>query len=108
MISIELNSVFSQAVEYAKKKHHEYLTVEHVFWSILQSSEGQELLGSLGVDTGVLSSEVLAHIDRTVPALSEAGDPIETVALSQVINDMMNHLHAPHNGKRRSEICWRH
>jgi ATP-dependent Clp protease ATP-binding subunit ClpA len=94
MISIELNSVFSQAVEYAKKKHHEYLTVEHVFWSILQSSEGRELLRSLGVDTGVLSSEVLAQIDRTVPILSEAGDPIETVALSQVINDMMNHLHA--------------
>jgi ATP-dependent Clp protease ATP-binding subunit ClpA len=94
MISIELNGVFGQAVEYAKKKRHEYLTVEHVFWSILQSAEGEELLTALGADVGELSGEVLRHIEETVPTLSEAGDPIETVALSQVINGMMNHLHA--------------
>jgi ATP-dependent Clp protease ATP-binding subunit ClpA len=102
MISIELNGVFSQAVEYAKKKHQEYLTVEHVFWSILQSSEGEELLIALGADAGTLASEVMAHMERTVPLLPDPTDPIETVALSEVINDMMNHVHAA--GQREATI----
>jgi len=102
MISIELNGVFSQAVEYAKAKHHEYLTVEHIFWSILQSSEGEETLTALGADLDALVSETLTHLDRNVPTLSEPGDPIETVALSHVINDMMNHIHAA--GQREAMI----
>ena len=102
MISIALNGVFSQAVEYAKAKHHEYLTVEHVFWSILQSTEGEDILTALGADVSALASEVAAHLDRHVPALPESGDPIETVALSHVINDMMNHVHAA--GQREATI----
>ncbi len=94
MISIELNGVFSQAVEYAKQKHQEYLTVEHIFWSILNSSEGEEILSALGADVEQMAGEVAVHMERTVPTLNESADPIETVALSQVINDMMHHLHA--------------
>ncbi len=102
MISIALNGVFSQAVEYAKAKHHEYLTVEHVFWSILQSTEGEDVLTALGADVSALASEVVTHLDRHVPALPESVDPIETVALSRVINDMMNHVHAA--GQREATI----
>ena len=102
MISVELNGVFSDAVDYAKKRHHEYLTVEHVFWSILGSEEGKAILQALGADTHILLGEVAAHMDRTVPTLPEAGDPIETVALSQVINEMMHHVHA--SGGREATI----
>jgi ATP-dependent Clp protease ATP-binding subunit ClpA len=94
MISIELNSVFAQAVEYAREQHHEYLTVEHVFWSILNSTEGEEIITALGGDRGYLSSEVSRHIENTVPTLPEDVEPIETVSLSQVIGEMMSHLHA--------------
>jgi len=102
MISVALNGVFSQAVEFAKAKQHEYLTVEHIFWSILQSSDGEEILTTLGADVGDLSSQVLAHLDHNVPKLAEPGDPIETVALSHVINDMMNHIQAA--GQREALI----
>ncbi len=102
MISVELNGVFSQAVEYAKHHHHEYLTVEHVFWSILHSSEGEEIIRALQVDPAALAGEIAAHIERTVPTLPEAADPIETVALSQAINEMMHHLHSA--GQREATI----
>ncbi len=102
MISIELNGVFAQAVEYAREKHHEYLTVEHVFWSILHSAEGEEILSALGANIAQLSNEVVSHMDRTVPVLPESVDPIETVTLSQVISDMMNHLHA--SGQKEATI----
>jgi ATP-dependent Clp protease ATP-binding subunit ClpA len=102
MISVPLNRVFTQAVEYAKDHHHEYLTVEHVFWSILHSSEGEEILSVLQVDPNRLATEVAEHLEKTVPTLSEAVDPIETVALSHAINEMMLHLQSA--GQREATV----
>ena len=102
MISIELNEVFSHAVEYARKEHHEYLTIEHVFLSILKSSEGNHVLRALGADMESLESGIVEHIKEHVPAVDGDIDPMETLALSSSINDMMNHVHA--SGTREASI----
>ncbi len=105
MISIELNGVFANAVELARKQHHEYLTVEHVFLSILRSSEGAEILLSLGADLESMEEGIAAHIQQHVPVIETAEgevDPMETLALSSSINDMMNHVHA--SGGREASI----
>ncbi len=102
MISIELNEVFSAAVVYAKERHHEYLTAEHVFLSILKSSEGQQLLAALGGDLESMESEIETHMAQHVPAVEGDIDPMETLALSSSINDMMNHVHA--SGAREASI----
>ncbi len=52
MISVELNNVFRESVRYAKMNRHEYLTLEHIFLSILQSEEGGEILSAVGGDVG--------------------------------------------------------
>ncbi len=102
MISVELNSVFARAVEYAREKHHEYLTVEHVFLSILQSTEGSRLLEALGADTEQMSEEIIEYIHKNTPVMDEEGDPLETLALSSTINEMMNHIHS--SGAREASI----
>ena len=94
MISIALNDVFKEAVGYAKENSHEYLTVEHIFLSLLRSEEGREILAILGVEREKLESALISHMDKTVPSLPEAVEPVETVALSQAINDMMLHIHS--------------
>jgi len=94
MISIALNDVFKQAVGYAKENRHEYLTVEHVFLSIVSSEAGQEILATLDADLNVLEDGIVDHITKTVPSLKEAVEPFETVALSRAINDMMTHIHS--------------
>jgi ATP-dependent Clp protease ATP-binding subunit ClpA len=94
MISIALNDVFKGAVGYAKENRHEYLTVEHVFLSILKSEAGQEIFSILGADLEVLRSGIIDHITKTIPSLKEAVEPFETVALSRAINDMMTHIHS--------------
>jgi len=83
MISIALNDVFKQAVGYAKENRHEYLTVEHVFLSIVSSGSGQEILSILDADIHVLKEGIIAHITKTIPSLKEAVEPFETVALSR-------------------------
>lgn len=94
MISIALNDVFKQAVGYAKENRHEYLTVEHVFLSIVSSEAGQEIFSILDGDINVLKSGIIEHITKTIPSLKEAVEPFETVALSRAINDMMTHIHS--------------
>ena len=94
MISVALNDVFKQAVAFAKENRHEYLTLEHVFWSIVRSEEGKEILLALDADTQALEEGIAQHIARTVPSLKEAVEPFETVALSRAVNDMMTHIHA--------------
>jgi len=102
MISIELNKVFMRAVEYAKRKHHEYLTIEHVFLAILSSRAGEQLLKLLGADTSQMKKDLVAHIKAHVPVLEREADPMETLSLSRTVNRMMGQLHAA--GKKEATI----
>ena len=94
MISIALNDVFKNAVKYAKENRHEYLTVEHVFLSVVRSEEGIEILSILDANLEMLEEGIVEHIHKTIPSLKEAVEPFETVALSRAINDMMTHIHS--------------
>ena len=102
MISITLNDVFKQAVGYAKENRHEYLTVEHVFLSIVSSEAGQEIFSVLNADLEVLELGIMEHITKTIPSLKEAVEPFETVALSRAINDMMTQIHS--SGRTEASI----
>ncbi|HHD78126.1 MAG TPA: ATP-dependent Clp protease ATP-binding subunit ClpA [Epsilonproteobacteria bacterium] len=102
MISIALNDVFKQAVGYAKENRHEYLTVEHVFLAIVRSEAGIEILTALDADMVTLEAGIVEHITKTIPALKEAVEPFETVALSRAINDMMTHIHS--SGRTEANI----
>ncbi|ADV45557.1 ATP-dependent Clp protease ATP-binding subunit ClpA [Nitratifractor salsuginis] len=102
MISVELNKVFMRAVEYAKRKHHEYLTIEHVFLSILASRVGEQLLRLLGADTQEMKRAITAHIDAHVPKVEQESDPVETVSLSRTVNAMITQIQAA--GKKEATI----
>ncbi len=102
MISIALNDVFKNAVGYAKENRHEYLTVEHVFFAILKSEEGIDILSVLGANLETLERGIIDHINKTIPSLKEAVEPFETVALSRAINDMMTHIHS--SGRTEASI----
>ena len=92
MISIQLNSVFKSSVEYAKEHKHEYLTLEHIFLSILNSNEGREIFQTLDIDVAMLREEIADHIIENTPTLKESIDPMETISLSNAIGTMMAHI----------------
>jgi ATP-dependent Clp protease ATP-binding subunit ClpA len=102
MISIALNDVFKQAVAYAKENRHEYLTVEHIFLTVVKSEAGIEILSSLNADLVALEAGIVEHITKTIPSLKESVEPFETVALSRVINDMMTQIHS--SGRTEASI----
>ncbi len=102
MISVELNKVFMRAVEYAKRKHHEYLTIEHVFLAILSSRAGEQLLRVLGAETQEMKKAIVAHIAAHVPKIEQEADPVETVSLSRTVNAMITQIQAA--GKKEATI----
>jgi ATP-dependent Clp protease ATP-binding subunit ClpA len=107
MISVELNNVFRKSVRYAKENRHEYLTLEHIFLSILQSEEGGEILLSVGGDVGYMIELTEAYLHANTPVLEpkdegEVEDPLESVILSHVMNDMMMHINS--SGRMEAKI----
>ncbi len=94
MISAELNSIFQKSLSYAKDQRHEYLTIEHVFFSILGSSEGISIIKECGADPRVMREELAEYILTSMESLPEdvVSDPYETVGLSRLIDKMIRHI----------------
>ncbi len=107
MISIELNNIFRESVKFAKENKHEYLTLEHIFLSILKSKEGDEILSMIGANVEEMKTLTLNYIESNNPVMEELEDgeehnPYETVTLSNVMNDMVSHINA--SGKTEAKI----
>ncbi len=94
MLNKELNSVLNEALEFAKSSRHEYVTIEHVFFSILTNEQAIELLKKLGADTKFLHERIKTHLDSVFKPLPENNyhDPFETVALARVIDSMIQQI----------------
>jgi ATP-dependent Clp protease ATP-binding subunit ClpA len=99
MISQDLREIFSQALIYAKQNRHEYLTIEHIFLMLLNEDFIESLLENFGIDIVDLHMQIKAHIANTTPVLPDGIDdePIESLSLTQAINEMM--AHAQSSGK---------
>ena len=94
MISSELNAVFQKALTYAKDQHHEYLTIEHVFFALLSSDEGVRILKECGGDVHAMRESIATFLMQNMEPLPDELDqePFETVALSRMIDQMIRHI----------------
>ena len=102
MISVELNEVFARGVTLARSKKHEYLTLEHILLAIANSKDGYKILNDLGVDVDELVKNLNNYLDAHIPTIEGNVDPVETMALSQAINEMMIHVNS--SGKKQATI----
>ncbi len=94
MISPELNDIFQKSIHFAKELRHEYLTIEHVFYHLLGSSEGSSIIESCGGNIAQMKEELSTYITNNIDALPEnvEQEPYESVALSRLIDNMVRHI----------------
>ncbi|MDD5406897.1 MAG: AAA family ATPase [Sulfurovaceae bacterium] len=102
MYSRSLKEVFENALEFATSNRHEYLTVEHIMLSIVDSVEGKEILEALDIETEEYAKNLLNYIIQNTPLLPENGEPTQTISLSRALNDMVSHIHS--SGKSEADI----
>ena len=94
MISTNLNDIFQKSILFAKKLRHEYLTIEHVFYLLLSSNEGSNIIMACGGDVEKMKEELSIYIKTNIDPLPKEInlDPYESVALSRLIDNMIKHI----------------
>jgi len=105
MISHNLQKVFTDAVNYARANHHEYITTEHVFVYLLKSESIKNLLNQMEMDVDFLYAQLKDYILKNTPKYPEDlinEDPLETVTLTHTIEQMISHSSL--SGKSESTV----
>ena len=94
MISNNLNEIFQKSILFAKKLRHEYLTIEHIFYLLLSSDEGSEIILACGGDVEEMKATLGEYIKTNIDVLPEnvSVDPYESVALARLIDNMIQHV----------------
>jgi len=105
MISKELRNIFGQAVSYAKKSRHEYLTVEHIFLMLLNDEVIENLFVDLGLDQEKIFNDIKTYIEKNTPVFPDniEDEPIETLTLTSTIENMVAHTQTSGRGNASVE-----
>ncbi|MBE0514634.1 ATP-dependent Clp protease ATP-binding subunit ClpA [Sulfurimonas sp.] len=104
MISYTLNEVFQKSILYAKELRHEYITIEHVFYEILNSAEGAKIIFTCGGDVDKMRELMKNYIDSNINTLPQniEEEPFESIALSILIERMIKHIQG--SGQQSADI----
>jgi ATP-dependent Clp protease ATP-binding subunit ClpA len=77
VLSAELETCLNGAFAQAREARHEFLTVEHLLLSILETPRVREILKAGGADMRRLAEELLQHIEDTTPRIKQGEDERE-------------------------------
>jgi ATP-dependent Clp protease ATP-binding subunit ClpA len=92
MISEELNNILGNALHFARSRKHEYVTVEHVFFSLLTNTFVKETLEEFGADVKLFKNTLIKYFANNmevVSTLSSDYQPVETLPLSNILSRMV-------------------
>lgn len=104
MFTQEVQIAFSLAVREAQKRHHEYLTTEHVLYALLFEEHGHEIIEACGGDTEglkILLEDFFTGQLEQMPSGKEIV-PEQTVGLQRVLQRAVLHLHSA--GKKEISV----
>ncbi|MEZ5500008.1 MAG: ATP-dependent Clp protease ATP-binding subunit ClpA [Steroidobacteraceae bacterium] len=100
MLSSELEQCLNDAFRRARDSRHEFLTVEHLLLSILDSPRVQEVLRACGADLTALKHELTEHVDRNTPRIAgqDEHEVQPTLGFQRVLQRAVFHVQS--SGKR--------
>lgn len=93
MISKELSTTLGLAVMEAKKRRHEYVSIEHILYAILRDSEGIGIITNCGGSIEDLNAALDGFFREQLESVPE-GDDYElqqTVGFQRVLQRAVNH-----------------
>ncbi len=100
-VTKELQLTLQAAVVEAKKRRHEYVTLEHLLHAMTRDKVATEILLACGADLDLLARELEDYLDRTLESLpSRSQDPEQTAAFQRVLQRAAWHV----QGSGRTEL----
>ena len=86
--SPEIENIIERAIEAAKSRQHEYVTVEHLLWSLVTHPPFRKCLNSFNVDTDLMVQEIESYLGSLQSIVSKDPNvqPKRTNTLERVMN----------------------
>jgi ATP-dependent Clp protease ATP-binding subunit ClpA len=75
MIGRKAEVILNRAVRYAVDQEHEYFTLEHVFWSLLEDSAIHDTVLACGGDPLEIQKQLEIYLKSEIPKVSKNNDP---------------------------------
>ena len=69
MLSRELEVTLNLAFKSARDKRHEFMTVEHLLWPLLDDASASSVLKACGADSQCLRQDLIEFVDSTTPTI---------------------------------------
>ncbi len=89
MIGRRTEIVLNRSVRFAIEQEHEYFTLEHVIWSLLEEKEIQEVVSACGADPKNLRQALDDYIKKEIPHAvrsdGRAEHPVATLSVQRLI-----------------------
>jgi ATP-dependent Clp protease ATP-binding subunit ClpA len=96
MIGKHLQRAVSHAVNEVRRRRHEYLTLEHLLYSIACEPHGRKIIEACGASAAVLRENLehffQTHLERS--AAEDAGEIVQTLSVQRVLQHAMSHIQA--------------
>ena len=93
MISKELSATLGFAVKEAKRRRHEYVSIEHILFAILNDATGIEIVENCGGDVENLLDSLENFFEEKIERIPEGDDYVlqQTIGFQRVIQRAVNH-----------------
>ncbi len=101
MLSKDLETTLSDAFRGARKKRHEFMTVEHLLLALLDNEVASSVLLACDCDLSRLRGELVDFVDATTPLIPESEENRETqptLGFQRVLQRAVFHVQS--SGKR--------
>jgi len=84
----DLEKIFEQAVQLATTNHHEYVTLEHFLYSMLNNETFAKILEAFGTDVKQFREDIENYITNDLKEIvnEESSKPKKTVSIDRMLN----------------------
>ena len=104
--SEHLSNIFNHAVEVAKQHNHEYITVEHLVYSIMCDSDSFNMISEFGADANFIKTNLDHFIKNNLNEIVIVGNkvkPKKTNVVERVLNRCFTQV--LFSGRQRMEVA---
>ena len=102
MLSKDLEVTLNEAFKDARTKRHEFMTVEHLLFALLDNAKAVEVLTNVGADMDALKSELQEFIETTtplIPAEDVQRETEPTLGFTRVLQRALFHVQSSGQGE---------
>ena len=104
--SKSLQEIFEKSVEMAKALNHEYITIEHIIYGIMEDEDSYKLLESFGADAKFVKTNIEHYLKNNLNDIKTANanaKPKKTNSVERVLNRCFTQV--LFSGRQRMEIA---